>query len=95
MIAVAEASVLRGRADDELLQIAAADARAVVTHNFRDFLALAAEWAESGRRHGGIVLVPVGFQRQGVGGYVTALEPLLDAGVAEGTLLGRITWLRP
>jgi predicted nuclease of predicted toxin-antitoxin system len=65
--AVSEMPHMRGRSDEDVISYAASQKRAVVTHNFADFLALVSDWAASGREHWGIVLVPTGFQRRGVG----------------------------
>lgn len=89
VVAVAEARELRGRSDDEVFTFAAAQKRVVVTHNFADFLAIA---AEDGRLHPGLVLVPIGFQRRGIGAYVTALEALLAIHPEPDALQGQIVW---
>ena len=77
--AVAESVGLRAADDETVLAAATAAARAVVTHNFADFLAIAAEWARTDRTHSGTVLVPVTFQRQGLRAYVSALGEMLEA----------------
>ena len=77
--AVAEFSELRGAADETVLAAATAAGRAVVTHNFADFIAIAAEWASTGRTHSGVVLVPITFQRQGLRAYIAALDTLLQS----------------
>ncbi|HEX6700709.1 MAG TPA: DUF5615 family PIN-like protein [Gaiellaceae bacterium] len=46
-----------GLDDPDVLALAAAEQRIVVTRNSRDFAPLAREWAELGRGHAGIVLV--------------------------------------
>jgi hypothetical protein len=42
--------------DDDQLTYAAANGRALFSHNVRDFVALAQEWASSGRVHAGLIL---------------------------------------
>lgn len=56
-VAVSDRSELRGRDDLDLLEAAAAENRAVVTRNLRDFLPLDTQWASQGRWHAGIVCV--------------------------------------
>lgn len=43
--------------DPDVLELATAETRIVVTRNSRDFGPLAREWAELGRPHAGIILV--------------------------------------
>ncbi len=53
-----------GASDEELLAIATAEQRAVVTENVADFMALAARWSADGRAHAGIILThPERFNR--------------------------------
>ena len=54
-VAVSDRSELRGRDDADLLEAAAAENRAVLTRNLRDFLQLDSQWASRDRRHAGIV----------------------------------------
>lgn len=46
----------RGMDDEPLLALAAAESRALLTNNHRDFVPLARTWFETGREHAGIVL---------------------------------------
>lgn len=48
---------LEGLADPEVLALAAAEDRILVTRNSRDFAPLLREWAEAGRSHAGCVLI--------------------------------------
>jgi hypothetical protein len=48
---------LEALSDDELLELAAADERILVTHNVADFPRILRKWAEAGRSHGGVMLV--------------------------------------
>lgn len=48
---------LEGLDDDEVLSLAAAEERILVTHNIRDFPAILREWAAAGRSHAGVILV--------------------------------------
>lgn len=53
--AVKERADLVGLADADLLAVAAAEGRALVTENVKDFAALDRLWTSTGRRHAGIV----------------------------------------
>lgn len=46
----------RGVDDEPLLVLAAAQSRALLTNNHRDFVPLARTWFEVGREHAGIIL---------------------------------------
>jgi predicted nuclease of predicted toxin-antitoxin system len=48
---------LEGLADDDVLALAAAEERILVTHNIRDFPAILREWAPTERSHAGVILV--------------------------------------
>jgi len=48
---------LEGLDDDEVLSLAVADERILVTHNIRDFPAILRDWAATGRSHAGVILV--------------------------------------
>lgn len=54
---VETASAGTGVPDERLLEWATERGETVVTYNVRDFVHLAREWARSGRRHAGLVLV--------------------------------------
>ena len=49
---------LAGRSDRVILEIAAAEERAVVTNNVKDFRPLAAERLARGESHAGLILIP-------------------------------------
>jgi hypothetical protein len=92
VVAVSEVRELRGRSDDDILAQATRDERAVVTHNFADFLSIAGEWSTASRAHSGLVLVPIGFQRRGIGAYIISLEAILEAHPAVDALRDLIVW---
>ena len=56
--ALVETADQRGLPDEEVLAMAAAEQRVVLTANVPDFLRLDREWRREGRSHAGILLVP-------------------------------------
>jgi hypothetical protein len=88
VVAVGQVLDLRGRADDELLGVAASQERAIVTENVRDFAALAERWAGTGNVHQGIVFTsPDRFHRAAKaypGNLIAALRSFLAAAAVEG-----------
>ena len=56
-VAVAERHDFLGASDDEVLEVAAAEGRTVVTMNICDFVRLDSEWSAQGREDSGILLV--------------------------------------
>lgn len=92
--AVDELIELRGLPDDELLEHAQRDARAIVTYNRDDFLALDARYRHAGRDHHGIVILnPRRFVQssQTIGALVTSLEAFVTA---DPPYPGFVHWLR-
>ena len=74
---------LEGLDDEEVLALAAAEDRILVTHNLRDFPASLREWAESERSHAGVLLVHGIDHREFdliVGGIEGCLGLYADAG---------------
>lgn len=87
---------MTGAADEALLAFAAAQGRALLTNNVRDFATIAALWAKGGQDHHGLLFtsdesLPRG--RGTIGLYVEALTALLDAHPAEGALRNQVRWL--
>ena len=94
-VAVTESSGLRGSSDVALLEHAAAEARAVVTENVRDFAPLAAQWAAEQRTHGGIGFTnPRRFDRRSLA-YPGVLIDALDALASDErpSSPGAVIWL--
>ena len=56
--AVVDRRDLAGRSDRVILEIAAAEDRAVITNNVKDFRPLAAERLARGESHAGLILLP-------------------------------------
>lgn len=76
--AVDECPPLRGLADEELLVIAAAEGRALVTENVADFMRLYGEWGGSGRAHGGIVIALSGRFSRTPAGHEALVAALVE-----------------
>ncbi len=57
MLALAEDAAFEGLPDPQVLELAAAEQRVLVTRNSRDFAPLAREWAEAQRSHAGLILI--------------------------------------
>jgi predicted nuclease of predicted toxin-antitoxin system len=68
---------LDGWADEELLALAAAEERVMVTFDVKDFPEIARRWAEAGRPHAGLAIV-VGIDHGEFGAILQALEKLLE-----------------
>ena len=83
--AVTEWPHLTGVADEQVLELAAGEARSVVTLNIVDFAALESVWNASNRSHAGIVYVATSTfpQNKGfIGALVRALDHAIGAGKA-------------
>jgi predicted nuclease of predicted toxin-antitoxin system len=95
-VAVGERDEWVSRSDDEVIELARRERRAVVTNNLRDFRRRAAAAAlPGGAGHFGLVWVPSGFRRtrRDVGRLVEALEVVLAAHPAEDGLRNGEAWL--
>lgn len=57
VVALNERADLDGLSDPEVLALAVAEARILVTRNSRDFAPLLRVWAEAGRSHAGCILI--------------------------------------
>jgi len=68
---------LEGLADDEVLALAAAEDRILVTHNVRDFPAILREWAAADRSHAGVIIV-YGIDHREFDLIVRGIELCLD-----------------
>lgn len=69
----------RNITDEELLAVATADHRVIVTENIADFAPLAAHWAAEGRRHFGIILTHPGKFNRSQASYPGSLLRTLKA----------------
>jgi hypothetical protein len=90
--AVDEERQLDGLADEQLLELAAAERRLIITFDVKDFTVIARRWAEAGRRHSGLAIV-VGIDHGEFGTILEALSRELRARRAPGRL-GRSNALR-
>lgn len=57
VLALAEDATFEGLSDPQVLELASAQRRVLVTRNSRDFAPLARQWAEAERPHAGIILI--------------------------------------
>ena len=67
-----------GLENGQLLELAAADGRLMITFDVKDFTVLAGRWAEAGRAHAGLGIV-VGIDHGEFGAILDALSRELDA----------------
>ena len=77
-----EGRELDGLEDEQLLELAAADGRLMITFDVKDFTVIARRWAEAGRAHAGLGIV-VGIDHGEFGAILDALSRELDARPAE------------
>jgi hypothetical protein len=97
VVAVGEHRDLLSSTDLDVLVGAAAEGRAVVSENIRDFVRLGAHRLPSRQWHHGIVLVSGrGFpgSRDGFGVLIRALDALLAAHPGDDDLVGEVVWLK-
>jgi hypothetical protein len=57
VLALAEDRAFEGLSDLQVMELAAAERRVLVTRNSRDFAPIAREWAEAQRPHAGVILI--------------------------------------
>lgn len=84
---------LEGLSDPEVLELAAAEGRVLVTANIRDFEPLLREWAGEGRSHAGVILVPSSIRNEAFGVLIQGIKATL-AGTGQQDWAGRVAWLR-
>ena len=88
VVATAADPSLRGSSDADLLDLATAADRALVTENVGDFSVLAADRAVAGEPHTGLIFTnPARFNRAALaypGNLITALRTFLDAPPVSG-----------
>ena len=84
---------LEGLSDPEVLELAAAEGRVLVTANIRDFEPLLREWADEGRSHAGVILVPPSVRNEAFGVLISGVQTTL-AGTTQEGWIDRVEWLR-
>lgn len=95
--AVAERIDLRHLVDVDILAVATAEGRAVVTEDAKDFVPIGARRLPSREAHFGIVLVSPNAlprSRHGFGRIIRALDTLLTAHPGDDDLIGDVIWLK-
>jgi hypothetical protein len=96
VVAARERTELHGLSDRELLAVATAEGRAVVTENVVDFVELHRQSILGSDAHAGLVFTsPARFprSRRGIGRLVNALETLLASSPETDALRGQAWWL--
>jgi hypothetical protein len=96
VVAVVERAELVGVSDNDLLDVAASEGRALLTNNVRDFVPIVQEWAASGRSHSGVLLTSdatMPRSRKTIGAYVKRLTAVLESVPAEDGLREQVRWL--
>jgi predicted nuclease of predicted toxin-antitoxin system len=84
---------LEGLSDPEVLELAAAEGRILVTANIRDFEPLLREWAGESRSHTGVILVPSTVRNEDFGVLISGVEETL-ASTEQEEWVDRVEWLR-
>ncbi len=95
VVAVADRDDLVACNDRVVFETAAAEDRAVVTNNIKDFRPLAAEWLATGRSHPGLILLPSARARtraavRALGAAVHAVLSAHPDGIADSEV-----WIGP
>ena len=91
MLALDSDEALSRLPDGEVLALAAREDRIVVTYNISDFARLAREWAEAGRSHAGLILVP--DPRAGHGVILRRLGEMFAVHPDQGDWADRVEFL--
>ncbi|HEY2767810.1 MAG TPA: DUF5615 family PIN-like protein [Solirubrobacteraceae bacterium] len=96
VLAIAERAEWLSPGDDEVIELARAQRRAIVTNNLRDYRPRAAAAAlPGGPSHYGMVFIPGAYRlrKADIGGIVLALLERLAAHPEENGLHNQETWL--
>ena len=86
-------SVLEGMEDPAVLELAFAERRVLVTANVSDFEPLLRKWAEEGRSHAGVVLVPSSVPNEAFGVLIRGIRKTL-VNLSQEDWANRVEWLR-
>jgi predicted nuclease of predicted toxin-antitoxin system len=84
---------LEGLSDPEVLELAAAEGRMLVTANMRDFEPILREWAGESRSHAGVILVPSSVRNEAFGVLISGVEETL-ANKGQEDWVDRVEWIR-
>lgn len=98
VVSATERGDLRGVGDRELLRLAAADGRALVTENVADFMPLVREAAAGGDRHFGVVFTSsrsMPRSSKTIGRFGEELDRFLRDRPAHDALADQVHWLTP
>jgi predicted nuclease of predicted toxin-antitoxin system len=96
----AQAALERGwqaEDDETLLELCAAEDRALLTNNVADFAAIAGRWAATGRQHAGLIFTSdqsLPRSKKTIGRFVACLDRLLSSS-PESALRDQVRWLPP
>lgn len=84
---------LEGLSEPEVLELAAAEGRVLVTANIGDFEPLLREWAGEGRSHAGVILVPSSVRNEAFGVLISGVQQTV-AYTTQEEWKDRVEWLR-
>lgn len=95
VVSVSERADLIGVSDSDLLRLAAAERRAIVTENVADFVELTRQFAGREEDHYGVIFTSSRFPRSRatIGVFVRQLGRLLRLRQQDDALLNQIHWL--
>ena len=82
-----------GMEDPAVLELAFAERRVLVTANVSDFEPLLRKWAEEGRSHAGVVLVPWSVPNEAFGVLIRGIRKTL-VNLSQEDWANRVEWLR-
>jgi predicted nuclease of predicted toxin-antitoxin system len=98
VVSAQERDDLLGASDRELLRRAAAEGRALMTEDARDFVPLVREAAAVGDRHLGVLVTTeksLPRRRDALGVSIRRLDSFLREHPADDALADQVIWLRP
>jgi hypothetical protein len=78
--------------DERLLAVAASEELVLISRNVRDFPRVAGEWAQAGRSHAGIIMIPPSIDHAEFGAIVSGVEALL-ADTDQTDWQDRLAWM--
>jgi len=84
---------LEGLSDPNVLELATAEGRILVTAKVRDFETLLRERAGENRSHAGVILVPSSVRNEAFGVLISGVEEAL-ADTNQVDWIDRVAWLR-